>query len=636
VSDGLLAELRRRPVLWDGAMGTEIFARGVAFASSFDELSCSRPELVLDVHRRYVEAGAELLESNTFGANRFRLLEHELETRVAEINRAGVELARIAAGESRRKLRVAGSIGPLGVRLAPLGRVQPAEARDAFREQAAALVEAGVDLLVLETFSDLNEIAEAIRAAREVAPRVPICAMMTFTEDGVTPLGDPPELVARTLAGLGADAIGANCSVGPARLLPVVERLVHHAGERPVAVKPNAGLPERAGARLIYPATPEYFADYALRFVQAGARLIGGCCGATPAHVRAMRVALDEARAGKSSVRRAPARTATGQPGPRSATARAQSLDAATDALSHPATRLQEKLLRGEFVAAVEVDPPRGHSASRLIEAARELGRAGVDVVNVADTPMARMRMSAWALAHLIQREAGVETVLHFPTRGRNLLRLHADLLAAHALGVRNVFVVMGDPPAIGDYPQAADHRDVAPAALLRMIKQGFNAGHDLAGNSIGGPTGFYVGAAINLGARDVEREVRLLGRKLAAGADFLLTQPVFDAAPARRFLDAFRERSGEILPPIIAGVLPLASRRNAEFLHNEVPGIDVPEAVLARMRGAADERREGIAIAREAVVALRPLVQGVYVMPMLGRFDAAIEVIETVCPPRR
>ena len=615
----LIAEIDRAPILADGAMGTEIFARGVGFERPLEELNRSRPGLIADIHRRYAAAGAALLTTNTFGANRFRLAEHGLDCEVAALNRAGVRLARDAAAQAGRDLWIVGSVGPIGVRLAPLGRAQADEARAAFVEQIAALAEEGVDLLALETFSDLGELREALHAARDAAPGVPVCALVTFTEDGSTPLGEAADRVAATLVDLGADLIGANCSVGPARLLPVVATLVARAGDVPVAVKPNAGWPQRVGARLIYPATPDYFAEYAARFLEAGARLVGGCCGTTPAHVSAMRRAL-ERHTGSRAHGRAPrrgddqVRSVGEQPAVPS---------------SLPPTALQEKLRRGRFVTAVELDPPRGHNPGRLLEAARELGSAGVDVLNVADVPTARLRMSAWALAHLIQREAGIESVLHFPTRGRNLLRLQADLLAAHALGVRNLVVLMGDPPSIGDFPQAADPNDLVPTGLVRIIKQDFNAGRDPSGGSIGGPTGFHVGAALNLCAADLERELRLTRKKVARGVDFFLTQPVFDGGPVRLFLAAYRERYGELARPVIAGVLPVASRRNAEFLHNEVPGIVVPPSVLARMRGTSDERREGVRIAQLAVEQIRELVQGIYVMPMLGRYDSAAEIVD-------
>ncbi len=617
-----LDRLNRGPILCDGAMGTQIHARGISFEHCFDELNLSQPEVILDVHRAYVEAGAEIIETNTFGANRFRLIEHELENRLVEINRSGVRLARKAADESRRKIYVAASIGPLGVRLAPLGRVSASEAFEAFKEQIAAIAAEGVDALIVETFSDLGEITQAIKAAKEVAPDVPIIAQMTFTEDACTPLGDAPDLVARTLIELGVNVIGANCSVGPARLLPVIQTLARHAhaNERGplVSIQPNAGWPQRMGPRLVYPATPEYFGDYARRFLDAGATIVGGCCGTTPGHIRAMRAVLDEAELHGVT------RVQVSVP-------RGGALSEAVPSEPIAPTQLAEKFANQKFVIAVEVDPPRGHNANRIIEAARELKRAGFDVVHIADTPMARMRMSAWALAHLIQRDTQMETVLHFPTRGRNLLRVQGDLLAAHALGVRNLLVLMGDPPSVGDYPEAGDQHDIVPSGLVKVIKSSLNTGKDSAGISIGTATTFHVGVAVNFYPPDLEREIKTFRKKIMAGADFAVSQPIFDVAPVRAFLQRYRDQFGEVPIPIMGGVLPPASLRNAEFLHNELPSIILPEWTLERMRQSSDGRKEGIKIAREALEQLRELVQGVYVMPMFGRYDSAAEVMEVV-----
>ncbi len=624
MSNDFIERLKRGPVLCDGAMGTQLHAHGIPFEHSLDGLNLTQPEVVLNVHRGYVEAGADLLETNTFGGNRFRLLEHGLDGETAEIDQSGVRLARKAADESRRQIYVAGSVGPLGVRLAPLGRVSPTEAFAAFKEQIAALKAAGVDALILETFSDLNEIVQAINAAREVDDQLPLIAQMTFTEDGCTPLGDTPEQVARKLCDLQVDVIGANCSVGPAKLLPVVQALARHAAQvdcRPlVSIQPNAGWPQRMGARLIYPATPEYFGEFARRFLHAGASIIGGCCGTTPEHIRAMRAALDEVELRRSitvDVHEVSAEADEGQAG------------AAPMALAP--TQLAEKLATGQFVTAIEVDPPRGHSANRIIEAARELKRAGFDVMNIADTPMARMRMSAWALAHLIQRDTEMETVLHFPTRGRNLLRVQGDLLAAHALGIRNLLVMMGDPPSVGDYPDAGDQHDIVPSGLVKLIKGSLNSGKDSAGISIGAGTSFHVGVAVNFYPHDLEREIKTFRKKIVAGADFAVSQPIFDVAPVRAFLQCYRDQFGELPIPIMGGVLPPASLRNAEFLHNELPSIILPDWALERMRRASDGRREGVKIAREALIELREVLQGVYVMPMFGRYDSAAEVIEGI-----
>ena len=622
MSTDFLDRLKRGPILCDGAMGTQIHARGISFEHCFDELNLSQPDVILDVHRAYVEAGAEIIETNTFGANRFRLIEHELENKIVEINQSGVRLARKAADESRRKIYVAASIGPLGVRLAPLGRVSAIEAFDAFKEQISALADQAIDALMFETFSDLGEITQAIKAAKEVAPDLPIIAQMTFTEDGCTPLGDAVDLVAQTLIELGANVIGANCSVGPARLLPVIQTLARHAqasAHAPlVSIQPNAGWPQRMGPRLVYPATPEYFGDYARRFLNVGATLVGGCCGTTPQHIRAMRAVLDEAELHRVT------RVQVSVP-------RGGALAEAVPSEPIAPTALAQKFADKKFVIAVEVDPPRGHNANRIIEAARELKHAGFDVVNIADTPMARMRMSAWALAYLIQRDTQLETVLHFPTRGRNLLRVQSDLLAAHALGVRNLLVLMGDPPSVGDYPEAGDQHDIVPSGLVKLIKGSLNSGTDSAGISIGTATTFHVGVAVNFYPPDLEREIKTFRKKIVAGADFAVSQPIFDVTPVRSFLQRYRDQFGEVPIPIMGGVLPPASLRNAEFLHNELPSIILPEWTLERMRKASDGRKEGIKIAREALEELRELVQGVYVMPMFGRYDSAAEVIEVV-----
>jgi methionine synthase I (cobalamin-dependent)/5,10-methylenetetrahydrofolate reductase len=622
MSNEFLERLKTGPILCDGAMGTQIYARGISFEHCFDELNLSQPEAILDIHRRYIEAGAEIIETNTFGGNRFRLIEHGLENKIIEINQAGVKLARQAANESRRTVFVAGSVGPLGVRLAPLGRVNPSEAQQAFKEQIVALNAAGVDLLIIETFSDLNEIEQAILAAREVNPDLPIVAQMTFTEDGFTPLGESADQVAHKLIELNVDVFGANCSVGPARLLPVIQTLTHHAqisDRKPfVSIQPNAGWPQRIGPRLMYPATPDYFGDYTRRFLAAGATIIGGCCGTTPNHIRSMRAAMDGAAARSITI---DLRTHMDHAAP----------DRSIEANKIAPTMLAQKFADKKFVTAVEVDPPRGHNPSRIIEAARELKHAGFDVINVADTPMARMRMSAWALAHLIQREADLETVLHFPTRGRNLIRVQGDLLAAHALGIRNLLAVMGDPSSVGDYPEASDQHDIVPSGLVKMIKQNLNAGTDHSGTSIGSATSFYVAVAVNFNSADLDREVKTFHKKILAGADFAISQPVFEISCVRSFFERYHELFGRITIPIMGGVLPPASVRNAEFLHNELPGMHLPDWALDRMRKAVDGRKEGIKIAQEALLQLREWLQGVYVMPMFGRYDSAEEVIEVL-----
>ncbi len=621
-----LERLAQGPLLADGAMGTMLYARGFPFDRCYEALNVEAPEVVLEIHRAYVQAGAELLETNTFGANRYRLAEHGLEDRVAEFNRAAVALAQQAAREADRPIWIAGSVGPLGVPLAPLGRVKAVEAREAFREQIAALAEAGVDALILETFSALPEIVEAIRAAQEVAPHLPIIAELTFAQDGHTLMGHTPEEVVDTLLKLGVPIIGANCSVGPAKLLPVIRRMASRVAETDgpppyLVVMPNAGWPEMAAGRLRYPATPHYFAEYAVRFLNLGVRILGGCCGTTPEHIAAMRRALEARTEPPAEDHRPIFRAAAPTPSP-----------------EPEPTDLARGLRTGRFVVSVEVDPPRGHDASALLEVARSLKAGGVDALNIADSPMARLRMSPWALAFLVQNHVGMETILHFPTRGRNLLRIQSDLLAIHALGVRNLLVIRGDPPAQGDYPEATDAMDIVPSGLVRLIKKQFNAGVDHAGESIGRPTAFFVGVALNFNAPDPAREIKALRQKIRAGADFIMTQPVYEPAALKDFLRRYEEQEGPIPIPILAGVLPLMSLRHAEFLHNEVPGIQIPEAVRERLRRAGETRArlEGLRIVQEVVAELAEFAQGLYVMPPMGRYELVFQIMEAIPAHRR
>ncbi|RME88215.1 MAG: bifunctional homocysteine S-methyltransferase/methylenetetrahydrofolate reductase [Anaerolineae bacterium] len=608
-----LAALEEGVLLADGAMGTMLHARGVDFDQCFDELNLTNPALVADVHREYIEAGAQVILTNTFGANRYKLSRHGLEDRVAEINRAGVELARRVVAASFREVFVAGDVGPLGVRIAPFGRVQPEQARKAFAEQITALCEAGADLIVIETMSDLYEIQEAVRAARQVCS-LPVVASVTFTRDDRTLLGDSPVRVARVLRESGADVIGVNCSGGPAQLLRILKQMRQAAPEAIFWVKPNAGWPEQVGGRIMYPADPDYFGEYALSFRRAGASVVGGCCGTTPRHIAAMRRALDQA----PDLSIAPAVLSPLE-------------EEALEPAEQP-TQLAQKLAAGRFVIAVEMDPPRGLSTHKLVAGASLLADSGADVIDVADTPMARMRMSAWAVCDVIQRQVGIETTLHFPTRGRNLLRVQGDLLAAHALGVRNVFVVMGDPTSIGDYPEAMDDYDLVPSGLIKLIKQGFNVGVDHSGTSIGQPTNFFVGAALNLSARDPQREYRNLRRKLRAGADFFLTQPVYEPEAARAFLQRYEEEYGPIERPILVGILPLVSVRHVNFLHHEVPGVFIPEAMRDRIERAGERgAQEGVRVAVELIEQLKEWAAGVYIMPQFHRYDLVAEIIEAV-----
>jgi len=610
---GLLAG--SRPLVSDGAMGTMLHKRGVAFEECFDQLNLTNPAVVAEIHREYIDAGAQIVQTNTFGANRYKLDQHGMRARVGEINAAGVELARRVVMASFKDVLIAGDIGPLGVRLAPFGRVQLEQARAAFSEQISALADAGADLLIIETMTDLYELREAVEAARHVAPHLPVIASMTFTRDDRTLLGDEPAKVARKIAEAGADMIGVNCSGGPNQILRILKLMRQAVPDGLFSVMPNAGWPEQVSGRIMYPAAPDYFIDYTLALWQAGANLIGGCCGTTPEHIGVIRHAIESTP---------PEKMANGF-----ALGAAERDEPQADA--DAPTQLAEKLAAGQFVIAVEMDPPRGLSTHKLLAVASLLADSGVDVIDVADSPMARMRMSPWAVCNLIQRKVGIETVLHFPTRGRNLLRVQGDLLAAYALGVRNVFVVMGDPTAIGDYPEAMDNYDLVPSGLIKLIKQGFNAGLDHAGSAIGQPTSFFVSAALNLLPPDPEAEIKNLRRKLRAGADYLLTQPVFDAPRAIAFLDRLRADVG-VLPPVLVGIMPLATGRHAAFLHHEVPGIEIPEAIRERMNAAGEDgQQEGIRVAVEIMETLRPYVQGMYLMPQFSRYDTAAAVVDAV-----
>ncbi len=613
--------LGEKPLLVDGAMGTVLHGRGIAIDECFDALNIRQPALVAEIHRAYIDAGADIIETNSFGSNRFKLAEHGLEEQVREINQAAVQVARRVIDSSYKPVLLAGSVGPLGVRLVPLGRVTVEEARAAFVEQIEALVQAGpqgVDLLIIETMSSAVEVETAVAAARAIAPDLPIVTNMTFSRDDRTMLGLKPDDVATRLAALDVDVIGVNCSSGPAQVLRLISVMRRVAPDKLIAAVPNAGFPEQlARGRVMYPATPAYFADYARAFVEAGASLIGGCCGTNAAHIAAMRQALDVP-------------TPSAIPLPRVLVLERPQHAKGTAVADEP-TQLAEALQNGRFVATVEMSPPKGVASQRLLEGAHMLQEAGANFLNIADSPLARMRMSAWAAAYLVQKEVGLEAVLHFPTRGRNLLRIQGDLLAAHALGIRNLFVVMGDPTRIGDFPEAMDSYDIVPTGLIQLIKQQFNTGVDKSGESIDQPTNFFVGCALNLTPSDVAREMKLLRKKIQSGADFALTQPIFDPEAAKSFIAQYQETYQEPILPIIAGIKPLFNSRNAEFLHNEVPGMVIPDLLRQRMRETETPQEEGVRIAQEILTAMRPVVQGVYMMPAFGRYDLVADVLDVL-----
>jgi homocysteine S-methyltransferase len=635
----LMARLVDGPVLVDGACGTMLYAAGVPLESSFDEINLTNPEIVAAVHRAYINAGADVIETNTFGANRAKLDQFGLGGRVREINRRAVKIAREEREISGKPVLIAGSIGPTLRTPAPIGTTTRAEIVAIYAEQVEALLEGGVDLLLVETIGSLEEMTAALEAARS-ASDLPIVALMTFAEDGRTISGDTPADVVNTLTPLGVAVLGANCSVGPQRILPVVRAMRRRLNEAAWAdapalgCMPNAGWPAHVGGRVIYRSSPDYFGDFARGALESGIRLIGGCCGTTPAHVEAMRAAIDAdrfapAHNGKTEVEDLP--TAKVESTGSTRLGSVISAGAPVDLVARDGpTELAQRLGR-KFVVSVEIDPPKGLNPAKALEGARLLKEVGVDAINVADSPMARVRMSAMTMCYLIQHQVGIETILHFTTRDRSLMGLQSELLGAHAVGVRNILALTGDPPSLGDYPDSTAVYDVDSIGLIRVIDC-LNAGTDSAGASIGRPASFTIACAVDPTRPDRAEEVRRLKAKLAAGANFVMTQPIYDLAIWELFLDAFGE---PIQVPVLLGILPLQSHKHAEFLHNEVPGITLSDEARERMRRAGpDGRREGVAMAQELLAAARPIVQGVYLMPSFGRYEVAAEVLEILGAP--
>ena len=605
-------------VIFDGAMGTMLYSKGVFINQCYDELNVRAPDLVRDVHKAYVKAGAEVLETNSFGANRLKLAQYGLESQVATLNHAAARIAREAAGDD---VLVAGAVGPLGVRLEPLGPTSHDEARAIFREQLAALKEDGADLFILETFSDLAEIEQGVRAAREVDPEMPVVAQMTIGSDGLTPYGASVDDVARTLDAAGADVIGLNCSVGPQAILDAIEKMVP-ATRRKLSAQPNAGMPREVGGRSMYMASPEYMASYARHLIQAGARIVGGCCGTTPEHLHAIVEGIRplSPRHARTAVR-APA-------GPGSATVTTPEPPKGVEPVPvAERSKFAAKIARGEFVSSVEIVPPRGTDATRLVADSLTLKAAGVDAINVPDGPRAQSRMGAVLTSLLIEQRAGIETVTHYCCRDRNLLGMLSDLLGASAMGLRNLLIITGDPPKMGPYPNATAVFDIDSIGLTNLVSN-LNRGLDPGGNAIGAPTRFSIGVGVNPASIDLAHEIKRFEWKVDAGAEYAITQPVFDAAQLERFL----KRIEHVRIPIIAGIWPLVSVRNAEFLANEVPGVSVPEEIIARMRKANERSKEhavaeGIAIAREMLARVRASVQGVQVSAPFGKVELALEV---------
>jgi methionine synthase / methylenetetrahydrofolate reductase (NADH) len=667
MSQPVLERLRQGPVLCDGAMGTMLYARASAsqmHGRCFDELNLTMPELVQEIHRQYILTGAEIIETNTFGANAAKLEAYGLADQVRALNRRAAQLAREAREVAGRSIFIAGAVGPSGQ---PISAAAPDDdphmvyLRALFREQIEGLIVGGADLLILETFSSLAELRQAVLAARE-AGGLPIIAQMTFTEDGQSLSGDSPAEAACALAQLGVDVIGANCSVGPAGILDAVTEMAGALREMGVnterdillSAQPNAGLPTRVENRFLYVSTPTYFAEYAQRFASAGARLIGGCCGTTPDHIAAMSASLE-----------------TYLPAPLAASWATPSRlphpappEAPAEAAEQKTSQLQRDLAAERFVVSIELDPPKGLNPSKILEGAARLREAGVRYINIADSPMARVRMSCIAMARLLQDHLDLETIVHITTRDRNMMALQSDLLGAHALGIRNILALTGDPVRAGNYPNLTGVWDVDSVGLARVL-HGMNEGHDIAGASLGMPARFFIGAALNLnmedrlidvdqertrgklapldqrahadegieghtheGLTEIDLELHRLRHKLDAGAQFVMTQPVYELAPLERFLDAF----GPVGAPLILGMIPLHSSKHAEYLHNEVPGISIPDDVRARMRDAGERGREvGIELAREVITQARErgLIQGCYLMPSYGRYDLVADLAE-------
>jgi homocysteine S-methyltransferase len=591
-------------------MGTLLYSKGIFINRCYDELNVSQPDLVRDVHLEYLHAGAEVIETNTFGANSFRLSRHGCADKIHDINFAGAQLARESA--KNFVAYVAGSVGPLGVRIEPLGKIALDEARDSFRAQIAALVEGGVDLVILETFGYLEELHQAILAARDVKSDLPVVAQITIDDEGVCLDGSSPEVAAAKLQSWNADVIGCNCSVGPVTMLEAVEKIVK-VTDRPVSFMPNAGMPRSVEGRNIYLSSPEYMASYTRKAITAGARLVGGCCGTTPEHIRSMKSAL---RVGAVKAGTFASTVSTKQP----ATVEAQPLA--------DRSHLGARIAAGDFATMIEIVPPKGTDATKEVEGARFVKSVGVDAVNIPDSPRASARMSNQALSILIQQQVGIEAILHYTCRDRNVLSIQSDLLGASAIGIRNLICITGDPPKLGNYPDATAVFDVDAIGLVNIVNN-LNRGLDIGGNPIGTSTNFVIGVGANPGSPNIDEEVRRFEYKVEAGAEYAVTQPVFDL----NLLETFLKRIEHCRIPVIAGIWPLVSVRNAEFMKNELR-VAVPDWIIDRMSRAPNAeaaRHEGIGIAREMLVETRPMVQGAQISAPLGRYSSAVDVLEVL-----
>jgi len=606
---GFLAYLRQNVVLFDGAMGTMLYSKGIYVNRCYDELNLSQPRIVREIHQAYADAGADVLETNTFGANRYKLGCHGYAEDLAAVNYQGARLACEVAGSD---LWVAGSLGPLGLRLEPWGPTAYEEARAAFREQARSLLDGGVDLFIIETISDMNEIREAILGIREISG-LPIVAQMTISEEGVTPYGTTPEVAVQKMAEWGADVVGLNCGVGPQMMLTALQRMIV-ATDKPLIIQPNAGLPKNIEGRNIYLSSAEYMAEYAKRFILTGAKAIGGCCGTTPEYIHAMRNAIRAIAPGKRKT--GSIVVSAGQP-----TVVARSLDQKSP--------WGAKIARRQFITSVEIVPPRGIDVERAVSTVELLQAEGIDAVNIPEGPRALSRMGAVYLSKILQDRLQTEVISHYTCRDRNLLGIMSDLLGIHAMGIRNLLLVTGDPPKMGNLPEATAVFDVDSIGLVNVVHT-LNRGLDLGNNPIGDPTEFVIGVGVNPGAIDPDYELRRFEWKVKAGAEYAITQPVFDIAIFERFLEQVKSYN----IPIIAGIWPLVSLRNAEFMNNEVPGAHVPQTILESMRKASSREAAleiGLQIARETIDTLFPRVQGIQLAIPLGRVDLTVNLLKRI-----
>jgi homocysteine S-methyltransferase len=607
MSAGFIDLIHEGAVVFDGAMGTMLYSKGVYINACFDALNIDNAALVEEVHSAYLRSGADVIETNTFGANRFKLAAHGLVDKLRDINLAGVRIARRAV---QKNALVAGAIGPLGIRIEPWGRTSKKDAQEAFREQAEAICEGGVDLICLETFYDLEEIHQAILAVRRVSD-CPLVAQMTIDDDGNSLAGTTPEVFTKWLDEYGADVIGINCSVGPQVMLDSIRKMAQ-VTEKRLAAQPNAGKPRNVQGRNIYLCSPEYMAEYAKRFIRHGVRVIGGCCGTTPTHIRAI----------KSAVRAI---------SPDRKQKKIVILPVADDGVEPVPRRKKSELARtvseGRFAVTVELTPPMGCDPAKTLKKAAKLKAQGVNCINLPDGPRASARMGAQFLSHLIQDQLGMETILHYCCRDRNLLGMQSDLLGTSALGQKNLLIITGDPPKLGDYPDATAVFDVDAVGLTRLTAR-LNRGLDVGGKKIGKPTGFFIGVGVNPGAINLEEEIARFRLKVEAGAEFAITQPVFDVS----LLEAFLEKTAGFRIPVFAGIWPLVSYRNAEFMNNEVPGAHVPPSIMDEMkktRSSEEGLRRGIAIAKECLRAVRGKVEGVQISAPLGRVSIALEIVK-------